>query len=74
MEHNGGTEPGKEKRRSYRDTVLDSGRRKMLMGEDVDDGEVSDDDIIEESMDKTWLGIGMTKEEKIKCRDLGEIA
>lgn len=59
---------GNVKRRSYRDSVLESGRRKTLMGEDIDEGEISDDDIIEESTDRTWIGIRMTKEEKINAR------
>lgn len=54
--------PAKEQRRSYRDLVLSYGRRKTLMGKDLDDGEVSDDDLIEKSPDGTWVGIGTTRE------------
>lgn len=61
----------KEKCRSYRDFVLESGRWRTLMGENIDEGEISDDDIIEESTGGTWVGIGMTREEKIKARRLG---
>lgn len=45
-----------EKSRSYRDSVISHGRRKTLMGEDLDEEEVSDDDLIEESTDGTWVG------------------
>src|SRR4051812_46870421 len=58
----------KEHRRSYRDSVLDHGRRKTLMGEDLDDGEVSDDDLIEECSDGMWVVIDVTREQKIEAR------
>lgn len=29
-----------------------------------DDGDVSDDDMVEEGNGETWFGMGMTKEEK----------
>lgn len=56
---------------SYKETVTG---RVYLMGlgesEDLDDGLISDDDVIEESEDASWFGIGMTKEEKIEARRL----
>lgn len=33
---------------------------------DLDDGEVSDDDLIKKSTDGSWFGMGMIKEEKIE--------
>lgn len=40
-----------------------------MIGEDLNDGEVSDDDLIEESSVGTWFEIGITREEKIEaCR------
>lgn len=61
-------EDGTGKGRTFRDMVLGAGRRWGISGEEIlDDGEVSDDDLIEESTDSTWIGIGMTCEEKIKA-------
>lgn len=39
----------------------------MVYG-DLEDREVSDDDLIEKSIDESWFGIGMTKEENIEAR------
>lgn len=38
-----------------------------MMGEDLDEREVSDDDLIEESTNGIWVRIGMTREEKIEA-------
>src|SRR4051812_1527868 len=46
----------KEVRRSYRDSVLGYGKRRNIRGEELDDGYMSDDDLIEESTDGTWVG------------------
>lgn len=43
-------------------------KEKKYKGEELDDREVSDDDLIEESTDGTSVGMGMTREEKIKVR------
>lgn len=54
---------------SYRDSVFGS-RARVVMDEDgsMEDGDISDDDQIEESNEGTWFGIGMTREEKIEAR------
>lgn len=58
-------------KKSYRDSVLgDRKQKKVETFFDLDMGEVSDDDIIEESMDGSWFGIGMTREQKIQARRL----
>lgn len=44
-----------EQRRSYRDSLLGYGNRYNIRGEELDDGEVSDDDIIVESSDGSWI-------------------
>lgn len=54
----------KTERRSYSDSVLGYGRRRNIRGEELDDGEVSDDDLIDESSDGTWIGWGLTREQK----------
>lgn len=51
-----------EQRRSYHDSVLGHGKRYNFRGEELDDGEIFDDDIIEESSDGSWIGLGMTRE------------
>lgn len=33
-----------------------------------DDGDVSDDDVVEDGGDGMWLGMGMTRKEKIETR------
>lgn len=56
-------------KRSYRDTVTGRsiGNNKELEEEDLD-GDVSDDDMIEEGNGVTWFGMGITREEKIATR------
>lgn len=54
--------------RSYRDSVLGYGKRWNIRGEEIDEGYVSDDDLIEECADGTWVGWGMSREEKIEAR------
>lgn len=67
----GATTNGSKRRRSYRDSVLGVGRKIGIFGEeDLDGGEVSDDDLIEESTDGTWFAIGMTRKEIIESRRL----
>lgn len=39
-----------------------------MIGEDFDEGKVSVDDLIEETTEDTWVGIGMTREERIEAR------
>lgn len=54
---------------SYRHTVLgDSGCTRPSGFEKMEDGEMSDDDLIEESSDATWFGVSMAREEKIEAR------
>lgn len=56
---------------SYRDTVLgdrDSVRQMSAGFEELDEAEISDDDLVEESNDATWFGVGMTRAEKIEAR------
>lgn len=60
---------GKEQRRSYKDTVLgQKGSSRIVVTGVINDGDVSDDDPIKESMDKIWFGKGMTREEKNEAR------
>lgn len=40
----------------------------MLLEEDQGDGDVSNDDPIEESIDGTWFWMGMSREEKIEVQ------
>lgn len=57
------------KKSSYRDTIASANSGASPTGfEEMEDGEVSDDDIIKESSDATWFGIGMMREEKIEAR------
>lgn len=52
----------------YRDFVMGSkGRVRMDEDGSMDMREIFDDDEIEKSNDRTWFGIGMTWEEKIKA-------
>lgn len=43
----------KVERRSYWDSILGYGKRKNIRGEEIDDRDVFDDDLIEESTDGT---------------------
>lgn len=54
---------------SYKDKVV--GRKDRYFSnkmEEVDDGLISDDDLVEKGDGKTWFRMGMTREEKIKAR------
>lgn len=56
-------------KKSYKDFIL--GDRKKDNADafaDLDMGEVLDDDLIEENIDGSWFGIGMTREEKNEAR------
>lgn len=54
---------------TYKDTVMglneNSQRGETSMAEN---GEISDDDIIKESFDDSWFGMGMTRKEKLQSR------
>lgn len=41
---------------------------KTSVMEEVDDGEISDDDLDEENNDETWFGMEMTRVKKIETR------
>lgn len=54
---------------SYRDSVMGSQSQADMEGMDyMEAGNVSDDDLIEESTDDSWLGVGMIRDEKIEDR------
>lgn len=60
---------------SYCDTVLgDSGRHRPTGFEEMADGKVSDDDLIEESSDTNWFGLVWQGKKKSKHVFLGVIA
>lgn len=55
--------------KSYKDADMGSkGKESMFQMDEALDGEISDDNFIEESMDDSWFGIGMTREEKREAR------
>lgn len=63
---------GNKNNASYRDSVL-GGRRTSFMDRSADtsymvDGEISDDDLIEECTDGTWFGMGKMRKEKIEAK------
>lgn len=60
----------REPERSYRDTVMgDTSHHQRAQEEEVDDeGNTSDDGVIEEGDKVSWFRMGMTKEEKIEAR------
>lgn len=54
---------------SYRDKVARKKIRTIWEEVDpMDEGEISDDDLIEEGDGVTWFGVGMTRDEKIEAR------
>lgn len=56
-------------RSSYMEAAMGFGGKAYAKGfVEEDDGAVSDDDVIEESTDPSWFGIGMTREEKLRAR------
>lgn len=58
-----------QNKRSYKETVTDEKRSETDEAWDLDDeGEASDDVVVEEGNGSTWFGIGMSKEEKIAAR------
>lgn len=58
-----------EARKLYRDSVVgDSKLGNDAAEEEEDDGDASSDDVVEEGDDETWIGIGMTMEDKIEAR------
>lgn len=63
-------EPGTEHRfASYKDSVMKDLRPTWSFFDgSQNDGEVSDDDVLEEEDDETCFSIGMTKEQKIMAR------
>lgn len=51
----------KSKGFSYKDVAMGfKGKSRMTGDEEGDDGDISDDDVIEESTDPSWFGIVMT--------------
>lgn len=63
-------DPGNGKKfSSYKELVIrDKGSGERGKKDLMTEGEVSDDDTIEEGDDEAWFGIGMTREEKIEAR------
>lgn len=58
-----------ENKKSYRDSVRGASSMKgNATEEEEEDGDVSDDDVIEEGDGETWFGMGMMTEEKIEAR------
>lgn len=57
-------------RKSYKESVIGGSRTGPIDMEGEDnEGDVSDDDVVEEATeDDTWFGVGMSKEEKIAAR------
>lgn len=56
-------------RPSYKETVTGRGSPEQEDASELDDeGDVSDDDVVEEGNGSTWFGIGMSREEKIAAR------
>lgn len=54
---------------SYKDAAMGFKMNSHLTGSDeADDGAIYDDDVIEESTDPSWFGIGMTREDKWRAR------
>lgn len=54
---------------AYKKSV--TGRRENYMMNErgaINEGDISDDDIIEVREDQTWFGMGMSREEKIEIR------
>lgn len=59
------TEGEERGRSSYKEATMGFKQKECFgRSEEVDDGSISDDDVIEESMDPCWFGIGMTRDEK----------
>lgn len=56
-------------RSSYRDAAMGfKGEVHKFREVDPEDGAISNDDVVEESSDPSWFGIGMMREEKWRAR------
>lgn len=56
-------------RSTYKDAAISfNGKARLAREEEADDGAIFDDDVIEESIDPSWFGNGMTQEEKWRAR------
>lgn len=54
---------------SYKEAALGaSGKTPLERAEEDVDGNISDDDLIEESTDESWFGLRMTGQEKWEAR------
>lgn len=63
------TQTEKVQKKSYKESVLGQmGRSFSLPFEDQEDGDVSNDNPIEESMDETWFAMGISRAEKIEAQ------
>lgn len=57
-----------KEKRSYKDSAMGTRGVRVTEEDFLDDGEISDDDAIEEGIDESSFGMGMTREEKIEAR------
>lgn len=56
-------------RSSYKEAAMGvKGRARVSIEVDLDDGAISDDDVMEESTDPSWFQIGMMRDEKWRAR------
>lgn len=56
---------GNSNRSTYKEVAMGfKGKAKLVREEDLDEGAISNDDVVEESFDPSRFRIGMTREEK----------